>query len=194
MTPSAITASFAVLLVLTCTANARDKRPFQDKAHFKTAIVHEEDMGGGNIITLTTGSNFVLLTIVDDRTGYTWTGCMTAQSLEGAVRVENHLSYDAASEERGREIILGNKDHVFHFSESKAFRYIAMDSYDANDMKRARRFVRFHGVDSLEEGKSRQRIGGDIALLNQTALACAVIEAGYSAYMPDRIPYIYAER
>lgn len=193
MIKPAILFSFTVPLALIGAAGAGAKHPFQDQAHFWEAIVHEDDLGDGNVIMLTTGSTFVLLTIVDDRSGHSWTGCMTAQSLIGAVRAENQLDYDNGSEARTRQIILDSTDHVFHFSRPKAFEYISMDAYDASDLKRARRFLRIRGVTSLEEGASRSEIGGDVGALNQTALACAVIEKGYSAYMPDRIPYIYSE-
>lgn len=195
MIKPATSAILATFLLLAPAASADHARPFQDQAYFKAAVVHEEGApdGSGEVIVIETGLNFVLLTVIDDRTGNSWTGCTPAQFLEGAVHIENRLGYDTASAARGQQIILDNKKHIFHFSKSKALENIPMDAYDASDLKRARKFIRIHGIASLEDGASRSGVGADVAALNQTALACAVIEKGYSAYMPDRIPYVYAE-
>lgn len=194
MIKPAISLSLAAQLALAGVASAGITSAFQDQAHFQAAVVPEEDMGNGNIFVSTTDLNFVLLTVVDERTGNSWTGCTPAQYLEGAVHIENHLDYDAVSLERGHKIILSNASHVFHFSKSKALENIPTDAYDASDLKRAREFIETHGVASLEDGGSRSKIGVEAAALNQFALACAIIEKGYSAYIPDRIPYVYSKQ
>jgi hypothetical protein len=68
----------------------------------------------------TSSPSLILLTVVDDRTGQSWTGCTTAGLLVGAIHMERDEQRRAASVQEAVQVALSNASHVFHFSKQSA--------------------------------------------------------------------------
>jgi hypothetical protein len=100
------------LLVTACTA---ETEPFQSQAHFRVAIRDGS-----------TSPHFILLTVVDDRTGKATTGCTLAPFLVGAIERERDGWNDWRGEEAKR-IALTNESHVFHFTKQSALDNLPLD-------------------------------------------------------------------
>jgi TonB family protein len=87
----------------------------QSQAHFEAAIKDRS-----------TSPFVVLLTVVDDRTGQSRTGCTEANSLIGAIVIEKEGGYGKSNAENMVKIdkaineALENKEHVFHFADQAA--------------------------------------------------------------------------
>ena len=64
--------------------------------------------------------SLILLTVVDDRTGKSWTGCTLAGLLVGAIHRERDEQQHAASVQEAVQIALSNASHVFRFSKQNA--------------------------------------------------------------------------
>lgn len=88
--------------------------PVQDQQRFQAAILDHS-----------TAPFFVLVTIVDDRTGQSRTGCLAAPFLLGAIERELDLPSGLDMSDRSVQIALGNPDHVFHFSKQAALDNVA---------------------------------------------------------------------
>src|SRR6267154_1835055 len=87
-------------------------QPRQSQAAFETAIRDNS-----------TSPYVVLITVVDDRTGKSSSGCNSANLLLGAIYLEKWGSFDskATPETNSRhneaeKIALENTSHIFHFS------------------------------------------------------------------------------
>jgi hypothetical protein len=154
--------------------------PVQDQAHFESAIRNAS-----------TAPSFVLVTIVDDRTGEPRTGCVQAPFLLGAIHMEQDLPYDLPSIDRGLSIALSNPNHVFHFSKEKALDNVAFQ-YTQEEFEHARQLVRANGLTWLLKAMQAQdkRLGD---LLSGSALACVLVENGLSAIKGDMPAVIFAE-
>jgi hypothetical protein len=153
----------------------------QDEKHFKTAVLDHS-----------TSPYFVLVTIVDDRTGQSRTGCTEANFVLGAIHLELNLAHDSASIERADQIALQNADHVFHFSKQKALDNVAF-RYTQTDLERARDFIRSHGTKWLLGTPVAAQQAALGSLQWSDAFACAIIEEGLSARMVDMTGQIVAE-
>jgi hypothetical protein len=70
-------------------------------------------------------SQFVLVTIVNDRTAETRTECMPAPVLLLAIHRENGLPFDPWSREVARQIAFTNTSRVFRFSKQPAIDALA---------------------------------------------------------------------
>jgi TonB family protein len=108
--------NFLAVLSLVLMAGTSAADPRQSQAAFETAIRDHS-----------TSPYIVLITVVDDRTGWTSTGCSGANLLLGAIYIEQwgHIDGTAAPEARARfaeveRIALENTGHVFHFSNERA--------------------------------------------------------------------------
>jgi TonB family protein len=109
--------SFLVVLSPISMAGTSAADPRQSQAAFETAIKDHS-----------TSPYIVLITVVDDRTGQTSTGCSTANLLRGAIYIEQWGRIDGTvtpEDRRARfaevgSIALENTDHVFHFSNERA--------------------------------------------------------------------------
>jgi TonB family protein len=113
----------------------------QSHAAFETAIRDNS-----------TSPYVVLITVVDDRTGQTSSGCNTANLLRGAIYLEKwgSIDRDAVPEARSRhneveKIALENTSHIFHFSNPAALKNILPFRY-------------WEACAAIEQG-SRVRIG-----------------------------------
>jgi hypothetical protein len=99
-------------LALSAASSFAETVPLQEQAQFETAIRDAS-----------TSPYLVLVTAVDDRTGVSWTGCIPAPLLKGAIRFELQRSDEVkptASVTEAVQIALGNQSHVFHFSKPNA--------------------------------------------------------------------------
>lgn len=152
----------------------------QDQAHFEAAIADAS-----------AAPYFVLVTIIDDKAGKSWTGCTIATALEGAVHAEYGLSYDGPAIARTRAILLAATDHVYHFANPKALEKLSMDAYDESELDRARAYLRAHGTAFLLSS-DWDKIGA-ANKLNRTALGCAIIEKGLAARRSDGTAQTFAE-
>ena len=145
----------------------------QDQTHFEKAVRDA-------IYTPSTAPYYVFITIVDDRSGKRWRGCQPATLLIGAIDKQQRLGVSTKENEHALGILLGNKTHEFHFSEPFALGNLPTDLYNKSDLRRARDFLHDHGP---------QAFAGQFPVqayrLNRDALACAIIEAGWSARVYD---------
>lgn len=146
----------------------------QDQAHFEAAVRDAS-----------TAPFFVHATIVDDRSATSWTGCVLANFIKGAIHIERDLGYDDRSSDRAERILIESTDHVFHFSKAKALENIAMKTYTTGDLERARAYLHRRGGAFLT-APGWAGINDANAKLNRTALACAIIERGFGARSTDR--------
>jgi TonB family protein len=118
--------AFILGLLIPSIASAEDKtvQPYQSHAAFKTAI-----------LDMSTSPYVVLITVADDQTGRSSTGCTLAPFVVGAIYREKWgdsqgdtmVETDARYQE-ARKIALENTSHIFHFSKQVAldnlpFRY-----------------------------------------------------------------------
>ena len=154
--------------------------PVQDQAQYEAAIRNDS-----------TAPSYVLVTIVDDRTGQARTGCTEANSVEGALRRDLHLPYNDISVHAVQKKILESRDHVFHFSDPGALAKVLF-RYTAQDLEEARAFVKAH----LDEIASHRLKAGQMpgGMQGSVAFACALIEQGYQAQRGDRNPIIVWSR
>src|SRR5580658_8126764 len=90
---------------LTVSAGAVETEPLQSQAQFEAAIRNTS-----------TSPNFILLTVVDDRTGESTTGCTLAPFLLEALGFE----HPTASSDEIVRMALSNESHVFRLSNEKA--------------------------------------------------------------------------
>jgi hypothetical protein len=116
---------------------------------------------------------FVVVTIVDDRTGLARNTCITANLFRGAIHREYGLAYDRASLEKVTEIALSSPDHVFHFSKQEALDNLP--HYSDEELASARKTI---------EGLDENQLAGPF--FRNKAVGCALVERGLSARMGDR--------
>jgi hypothetical protein len=168
-----------LFIALGCTA-ARANGVAQDRAHYEQAIREK-----------TSAPYFILVTVVDDTTKTSWTGCTLPEFLAGALDAERGQPNDDADMARDDQAMLDAKDHAFHFSNPKALAEIRMDAYTPADLERARAYLRTHGTAFLLSSDWTKIDAANA--LNRTALACAIIEKGLAARMADGNGETFAE-
>jgi hypothetical protein len=88
---------------------AAETGPIQSQAEFKVAIRDDS-----------TSPYLILLTVVDDRTGQSWTDCTLAPFLVGAIWMEQDPQRNGAPIEEHDRIALANTSRVFHFFQQSA--------------------------------------------------------------------------
>lgn len=132
-----------------------------------------------------TSPYFVLITVVDDTTGQSRTGCTTANLLLGALHIEHDLAFNPEGATNALNLALANTSHVFHFSKPKAVANMPVE-YSPRDMEEARKLIRPLDNQQLHE---RFSMRGDLQAWGNApkfARACALIERGLSVRMADR--------
>ena len=72
-----------------------------------------------------TSPYFVLVTIVDDRTGVSWQVCTKAEALVGAMMTEWQWSYENNARRRAAQRIIANATRTYHLSNPKALANVA---------------------------------------------------------------------
>jgi hypothetical protein len=88
---------------------AAETGPFQSQAEFEVAIRDDS-----------TSPYLILLTVVDDRTGQSWTDCTLAPFLVGAIWMEQDPQRNGAPIEEHDRIALAHTSRVFHFFQQSA--------------------------------------------------------------------------
>ena len=179
------------LTVLICLAIFGEAKAAQDRQQYRRAMSDNS-----------TSPYFVLVTIGNDMTGESVTGCVCANFLKGALFAElgGHLGQtDNVDREKERtlwqkadEIALNSTDHEFHFSNQAALSNIRLQ-YTEDDLAAARKAVKSQGLKAMIppfDPARRQALG---KLQRSAALACAIIEEGGSARQADITGEIYAE-
>lgn len=112
--------SIAIILGLSIPSVARAEdvatRPYQSHAAFETAIRNRS-----------TSPYVVLITVIDDRTGESQTGCTLAPFVVGATYIEKWGPMEGrpaaeitARHEEIEKSVLENTSHIFHFSSQAA--------------------------------------------------------------------------
>ena len=170
----------AVLLLAVAGTAAHADGIVQDQAHYEQAIRDK-----------TSAPYFILVGVVDDASGKSWTGCTLPEFVAGALDVERGKPNDDATMARDAEAMLAAKDHTFHFSNPKALAELHMDAYAPSDLDRARAYLHAHGTAFLLSTDWTKIHAANA--LNRTALACAIIEKGLAARMADGNGETFAE-
>lgn len=161
MPRSAILASVMFMGLMVGAVHAGE--PFQSQDRFATAIRDES-----------TSPYFVLITVVDDRTGRTTTGCTTANFLLGAIHRENDLGYDSIGVRKAQEIALSNVAHVFHFSKQASLDNLAMNDKIQDEQK---------ACAIIKKGQSAR-----LADINRPSLRGALKRKYQTACKPGSVP------
>ncbi|HEY4212800.1 MAG TPA: hypothetical protein VGM84_15060 [Steroidobacteraceae bacterium] len=156
--------------VLPATRNA----PYQSPESFEAAIRDES-----------TSPVYVLITVVDDTSGRSKTGCTTGNLLLGAIHMQYGLAYDMAGVASARNSALTNTSHVFHFSKAEALTNVAF-RYSPRDMEVARTRVRSMSDQRLREGLGPRGELQSSSDAEHDANACALVERGLWVRMADR--------
>jgi hypothetical protein len=108
----------AILAVLALASDGRADTEFvQSRENFEKAIRNRS-----------TNTYVVYVTVVNENTGETHTGCLPANLFRGAIHRENDLDYSASSSERAIQIALENSARVFHFSKQAAIDNLPLES------------------------------------------------------------------
>jgi len=136
-----------------------------------------------------TAPSYVLITVIDDTTGSSRTGCITANFLEGAIHFEYDLPFDESGIKKAMAMLLANTKHEFHFSRRKATGNVSFNHSRA-DVDEVREKLSKYTNDELRQGFSPY---GALHSLYQTgrhaamrdAIACVLIERGLSPGMGD---------
>lgn len=175
-------AVYCLLLIYSlATARAEDNTPLQSQASFEAAVRN-----------YSASPSYVSITVVDDMSGKTWSGCTIASLLEGAIHREYNLGYDTQGMKKAEEILLKSKDRVFHFSKPSALENIPF-SFSKEDLEEVRKKLSEFNVQQLREGFSAH---GKLHSLYRVepwkrrsalrdAVACALIERGLSPGIAD---------
>jgi len=144
---------------------------------------------------------FVLVTVKDDVSGNAFTGCVSANSLKGAIFRElggdwgpsddaDKRQAALAISHRADEIALKSSDHEFHFSKRAALDNVR-PHYTEDELIEARKAVKSLGLKAMAPNTPERKSLGKLQW--SAALACAIIEAGGSARQADITSEIYAE-
>ena len=104
----------AFFLLLSCPSIGAAGDVIQSQRDFEAALADES-----------TSPSFVLVTIVDGRSGEERTGCILAPFLLGAIHLERHLPYSRAAMDEGRRIAEAQTDHRFVFRDPAALHNVS---------------------------------------------------------------------
>jgi hypothetical protein len=163
---------------------ARDSAPTQPRASYEDAFR-----------VMSSSPSYVLITIVDARTGRARPVCTTANFLLGAIHHELQLGYDAADSARAVRFALQAEDHVFRFQQQAALDNIP-SRYSEAELQAARDFLAPLSLDELKDKFSslyaNRRL--DTTGYARDAIACVLIERGLSPKKADISGQVYIER
>jgi hypothetical protein len=144
---------------------------------------------------LSTSPSYVLVTVIDARTGQARPVCTTSNFLLGAIHREYALGYDAVDSTKGVEIALKAHDHVFRFQRQAALDNIPA-SYSEAELQAARDFLAPFSAEELADKFSslyaNRRL--DTKGYAKDAIACVLIERGLSPAMADITGQVYVPR
>ena len=166
------------------TALAAPPAPTQSRASYEAAFA-----------TISTSPSYVLVSIGDGDTAPTRPVCTTANFLRGAIHHEYALGYGREDLANTDRIALEHRDHVFRFHDRAALDNIRT-RYTEADLAAARALFAPLSDDEIKarfstlDAKDRLPTKGYAT----DALACALIERGFSPKMADLGGQVYIER
>jgi len=133
-----------------------------------------------------TAQPYVLITVVEEKSGKAQTGCTKGAFLVGAIATEHNLTRDKAGFDLAESVALAVPSHVYHFYNRAALENVSL-RYSPSDAEAARKQIRALADEQLREGF---KVGGTLqpegSIGVRDAMACALIERGYSVRMGDR--------
>lgn len=140
-----------------------------------------------------TAQPYVLITVVDDKSGKAQTGCTKGAFLVGAIATEHNLTRDKAGFDQAENVALAVPSHVYHFYNRAALENVSF-RYSPSDAEAARKQIQSLTDQQLREGF---KVGGVLqpkrSIGVRDAVACALIERGYSVRMGDVPPDLMLE-
>ncbi|MBX9723283.1 MAG: hypothetical protein K2X81_17905 [Candidatus Obscuribacterales bacterium] len=146
-------------------------------------------------------SGYVLITVVNDKTGKSKSVCTQAAFLLGAIHMQHGLPYTAEGKKRALEIALTAKDHEFHFSNDNALKN-SEAGYDQQTLSQVRlelgslsRTDLIKRFEKIEYGTAAHRFACAQVLLEHNILpwyAC-INSSGALYVVPDDHPKDQAE-
>lgn len=143
-----------------------------------------------------TSPYFVLVTIVDDRTGVSWQVCTKAEALVGAMMTEWQLSYENNARRRAAQRIIANATRTYHLSNPKALANVApryTEAQLATVRERLQGYSREQLIKLFRAGSSYHayiKRGEDFDAL-QYAAAFVLEEHGLTVRMGDITGQVY---
>jgi hypothetical protein len=156
----------------------------QSRASFETAIHNRS-----------TSPSYVRVSIINDQTGQARDVCTTANFLLGAIHHEYGLGYGATDSTKAEQIAIEGEHHVFHFHTQEALDNIPV-RYSEKDLAAARAFLAPLSASDIESGFSSLSSHSRLATTGyvRDAIACALIERGFSPRQADRSGQVYIGR
>jgi hypothetical protein len=131
-------ASLALLLVLGCA-------PPQGGGG-KDWMLYAQALKNGS-----TAPNYVLITVVDNRTGKATLACTEAPFLLGAIHREREIAYDEKGCQRVMSLALARRNRTFKFSSPEAVRNV-QPRYTRQQLEEMRELVKACSDDELRKG------------------------------------------
>ena len=142
-----------------------------------------------------TSPSYVLVFINNSETGQVRPVCTTANFLLGAIHREQGLGYGASDSSKAAEIALNSQDHAFRFHQQAALDNIRV-RYSEDELSAARVLLAHFSTDELKRKFSS--IYAEFRLPThgyaRDAIACALIERGFSPKSSDRSGQVYIDR
>ena len=177
-----------VVLVLTLMQSASAQ---QTSASFAAAFANRS-----------TSPRYVLITIINDKTGSQQTICTLATFFDGAIHYQYHLPYTAEGERKSRKIALTSSGRTYHFSQSNALRNLRI-RYTPQILIQVRSQLKNVSTSTLVKGLShsgkmneiytKQKSFGMFAAYRD-ALAYVLIERGLQPEQADMTGGLYLAR
>ncbi|TQK11019.1 hypothetical protein [Herbaspirillum sp. SJZ107] len=155
--------------------------PVQSQASYEAAITN-----------MSTSPAYVLVEVGDSGNAAPRPVCTTANFLLGAIHREYGLGYAPAESEKALQIARQHADHVFRFQRQAALDNVGVQ-YTEADLAAARALLA-----PLADGELKARFSSLYAKARlptqgyaTDALACALIERGFSPRMADRSGQVF---
>ncbi|WP_219117163.1 hypothetical protein [Janthinobacterium sp. UMAB-56] len=142
-----------------------------------------------------TSPSYVLIFIADRETGQAKPICTTANFLLGAIHREYGLGYGIADLSMAAEIAAKSPGRLFRFNQQSALNNIAV-KYTANDLSAARALLAPWSTEELKSKFSSLSREARLPTDNyaREAIACALIERGFSPKLADISGQVYVDR
>jgi len=140
-----------------------------------------------------TSPSYVMITVVETKTGVVRPTCTGANFLLGAIVIEDGLSYDRDGATRAMQIALRNRNHTFKFSKQEALRNVERH-YTDEELANIRRALQGRSVSEVLQAVNSDRTLTELVHGRtfwerywglQEAAACVLIERGESPVLAD---------
>ena len=123
--------SAIAIILLLATASPAPARALREVAQSQADFV-------AAVGRMSTAPNFVLITALDAGSGHSWTGCIAATMLVGAILRERGLPGTAEGIAAAQRIAAGSRDHRFVFRHANALANLGLDHLDASNEEACR--------------------------------------------------------